>query len=119
MDNRYDSLRLKTKMLAGKWATVSRPIRNVKRSILLKRCHVKLTGLGEHECQVQAHNTTHAWVCPLDETVLSRGCVMFKLRTIEIQVRHMYMPVCINAKIKSRLTYTHVHMHVGVQVYFR
>lgn len=85
--NRYDALRLKTKCLGGKWATISRPARNAARSILLKRCVIKLPGLGNHECQVQALDTTHAWVCPVDETVLSRGCVKFKFRTIELAVR--------------------------------
>lgn len=84
--NRYDCIRLKTKYLGGRWSTVSRPQRNVARSILLKRCIVKMNGLGDHECQVQAHDTKHAWVCPVDETVLGRGCVKFKYRKIEIAV---------------------------------
>lgn len=89
------------------------PVRNVARSILLKLCVVKLAGCGENECQVlmhvltlpthphisclmphqqvQAQDSTHVWVCPVDETILSRGCVKFKKRTIEIAVSHAIM----------------------------
>ena len=50
--DRYNQIRVKTKFLGGKWTTICAPKRNVSKSILLKRCMVKLSGLGQHECQV-------------------------------------------------------------------
>ena len=41
--------------------------------------------------QVQAQDNTHAWVCPVDETILSSGCVKFKKRAIEIAVSRVIM----------------------------
>ena len=29
---------------------------------------------------------SHAWICPIEETVLKKGCVKFKKRKIEIAV---------------------------------
>ena len=77
---------MKSKWLGGIWEAVCAPTRNAKRSLVLKKCNVKLKGLGEHECQVQACDETHAWVCPLDETVLQLGCLKYKRRKIEIAV---------------------------------
>ena len=83
---RYNLVRLRSKWLGGKWEPASGPTRNVARSLLLKCCNVRLNGLGNHECQVQACDDTHAWICPLDETVLQLGCLKFKRRKIEIAV---------------------------------
>ena len=85
--NRYNLIRMRSKYLGGRWAPVCRPVRNAARSLVLKRCNMKLNGLGKHECQVLACDTTHDWICPIDPLVLQLGCLKFKRRKIEVEVR--------------------------------
>ena len=86
--DRYNTLRLCSKLLGDRWEAV---VHNAaRRSIVLKQCNVNLNGMGNHQCQVQACNDTHAWICPLDETVLRLGCLKFKRLKIEIAVCVFY-----------------------------
>lgn len=48
-------------------------------------CYV-ITHIHYQHQKVQAQDETHAWICPVDETVLKQGCVKFKKRKIEIAV---------------------------------
>ena len=99
--NRYSEVRMRSTWLGGKWVAVSRPVRNVAKSILLKHCTIKLNGLGKHECQVQACDDKYVWVCPIDPLVLRSGCLKFKRRMIEIAVRTHYYHT------RTRYNYSH------------
>ena len=82
--HRYTLLRMKTKRMAGtgKWVSCVKARTNPK-SCLLKFCELVLQhGYGHELCQVQAIDTTHAWVCVMEENSIGNGCVKMKLNKI-------------------------------------
>ena len=80
--HRYTLLCMKTKRMAvtGKWVSCVKARTNPK-SCLLNFCELVLQhGYGHELCQVQAIDTTHAWVCAMEENSIGSGCVKMKLK---------------------------------------